>query len=165
MTILTYGLFVLAQQLEFGVLVMVKRRFIPLFVRVALITLVRKSTIMTIIHLVATNALLLDFNLVWVFFMAIDALQFFVPSLERKFSLLIMVKTQILPTMCIMALLALLAFVPSVYIVVFVTGITIGWRFLILVLWVAVDAFHRFMLAVKPEFCLVVIKQNLIPAN
>ena len=84
---------------------------------------------------------------------------------KLEFCLLVMIKAQVLPTMGIMAFLAILAFIPTVNVIVFVTSITICRGFLVLILRMAVDAFHGFMFAVEPEFGLVVIKQHLVPAD
>lgn len=131
----------------------------------AFVALVGEPAIMPVIHLVAADTFFLDLDLVRVLLMAIYALQLFMPSCEREFCLFVVVKAQILPAMGIMALLAILAFIAPMHIVVFVTGITIGRRLLILILRMTVDALHRFVFAIEPEFSLVVIKQYLTPTD
>ena len=71
--------------------------FVPLFRTMALITFHAKTPGMAIIRLVARKTFFFDFNHIWVFPVAIAALQFFVPPFQRKLGFLVVVKLQAAP--------------------------------------------------------------------
>lgn len=75
-----------------------------------------------------------------------------------------MVKFKIPPPLWIMALLTFFALLPFMYVIEFVTGVTVIGRFTILVFRMTVYAFDCLMLTGQPETGFIMPENHIIPA-